>query len=123
MTIMESLQDSHTQSVSELGSLLKQFGIDEVPTTPNSHPELNPVDIYRAHIANLLASICEADHAVILQSLQWTTTLDRGDLILATPALRLKGKKPDQLAQDLGEKVRRTPSELNTLLNKNHVVP
>jgi arginyl-tRNA synthetase len=71
---------------------------------PNCHPELNPFDFYRAHIANILSGISGVEPKIIFSALSWTTSLDKGDLILAAPALRVKGQKPDELAKQWSEK-------------------
>lgn len=102
---MDAQQLSHTQSMDELSALLSAIGIEKVPQQPNTHPALNPVDIYRSHITELLAPVAGVDPKIVYNALQWTNTLDKGDLVLAAPALRLKGKKPDELATDLAAKV------------------
>lgn len=80
--------------------------MSKVPKMPNTFPELNPVDIYRSHITELLASVSGIDEKIIYPAVQWTQTLDKGDLVIAVPALRQKGKKPDEFAKELAEKVR-----------------
>jgi len=102
---MDTKELSHAQSLDDVTSTLKGLGINEVPAEPNTYPALNPVDIYRSHITEILAPIAGVDKKVVYQSLQWTNTLDKGDLVLAVPALRLKGKKPDELATELAAKV------------------
>jgi len=89
----------------ELLSTLQRFGIRDVPPFPNAYPALNPVDIYRAHITDLLAPITGADPKVIYPAIQWTQTLDKGDCVLPVPALRLKGKKPDDIAKNIVDNV------------------
>jgi arginyl-tRNA synthetase len=71
---------------------------------PNSYPDLNPVDVYREHISTLLAPIVGLDPEAVYPKLQWTQTLDKGDLMLPVPALQIKGKKPQQVAAEIGEK-------------------
>ena len=74
----------------------------------NAHASLNtvnPVNIYREHIAENLAAITGVLASEISSSLQWTLTQDKGDLTLAVPALRIKGKKPSELATEWSEKV------------------
>jgi hypothetical protein len=104
-TKMDAQQLSHTQSMDELSATLSAVGISKVPQQPNTYPALNPVDIYRSHIAELLAPVAGVDVKIVFNALQWTNTLEKGDLVLAAPALRLKGKKPDELAKELAEKV------------------
>lgn len=96
---------SHAPSVDEVAATLKNFGLSDVPKAPNTHPELNAFDIYRSHITDLLAQASGVDPKIIYPTLQWTQSLDKGDLTLAVPALRLKGKKPDELAKEIAEKV------------------
>lgn len=71
---------------------------------PNSYPSLNPVDIYREHIAERLGPIVDIKPSAVYPKLQWTQTLDKGDLVLPVPALQIKGKKPQQIAAEIGEK-------------------
>lgn len=87
-----------------LTSTLQALGLKDLPSFPNSYPLLNPVDIYRAHIAELLAPITGADPQLIYQVIQWTQTLEKGDAVLPVPALRIKGKKPDEVAKAIDEK-------------------
>jgi hypothetical protein len=102
---MDKSELTHTQTVAQLAEELNSIGISEVPRQPNTYPELNPVDLYRSHIAELLAPIAGVDTKIVYNALQWTQTLAMGDLVIPVPALRLKGKKPDQLAKELSEKV------------------
>jgi arginyl-tRNA synthetase len=76
-----------------------------VSAYPNCFPEVNPVDIYRAHLTEILHKITGVDEAIIYPALQWTQTLEKGDLVLPIPALRVKGKKPNELAMEWVEKV------------------
>jgi arginyl-tRNA synthetase len=87
--------------------LAKQF--KELPLVdkyPNCFPDINPFDIYRSHITSLLHNITGVEPKVIYGALQWTATLDKGDLVLAIPALRVKGK-PDALGKEWMDKVGR----------------
>ncbi|KAH8674325.1 arginyl-tRNA synthetase [Xylariales sp. PMI_506] len=65
---------------------------------PNCFPDINPVDIYRSHLTSLLHKVTGVDPKIIYPALQWTATLDKGDMVLAIPALRVKGK-PDELGK------------------------
>ncbi|KAL2264182.1 hypothetical protein VTK26DRAFT_888 [Humicola hyalothermophila] len=71
---------------------------------PNCHPEINPWDFYRAHLADVLADITGVEPKIIYPSLAWTQTLDKGDFSLAAPALRVKGQNPAELAKQWAEK-------------------
>ncbi len=72
---------------------------------PNCFPLSNPLDLLRARLTDILVSVTGVDAKIVYPALQWTTSLDKGDLVLAIPALRLKGKKPDELAKEFSEKV------------------
>lgn len=76
---------------------------------PNCYPELNPLDLYKGHLTNVLADITGVDSKIIFPNIQRTQGLDKGDLVLATPSLRLKGKKFDELAAEWAEKVMAPP--------------
>ncbi|SPO04574.1 probable arginyl-tRNA synthetase, cytosolic [Cephalotrichum gorgonifer] len=74
--------------------------VEKLDAYPNCYPEVNPIDVYRSHITTLLKDVTGVDTSIIYPALQWTQSLDKGDLILATPALRIKGKKPTELAEE-----------------------
>ena len=63
--------------------------------------DFNPVDYYRHHIAERLAPIVDRKEPEIFPLLSWTTTQDKGDLMLATAALRIKGKPPPDVAKEI----------------------
>ena len=48
----------------------------------NCFPTLNPMDIYRQHIAEELAKAADIDAQKIYPRIAWTSTLDKGDLSL-----------------------------------------
>lgn len=72
---------------------------------PNCYPEINPVDIYRSRLTTIMHGITGVDKSIIYPALQWTQTLEKGDFGMAAPALRIKGRKPDELAKEWVEKV------------------
>jgi len=91
---------------SELADKLKSLDVSEpLPKYPNCFPEVNTVDIYRAHLASTLSEVTGVDATIIYPALQWTQTLEKGDLVLPVPALRVKGKKPNELAEEWVAKV------------------
>lgn len=93
-------------SIESLQLLLSSLGIsDPLQTFPESNPTTNPVDIFRSFIAATLGPIGGVDVQLIYSSLEWTQSFEKGDLILAIPRLRIKGKKPDQIAKEWAEKV------------------
>ncbi|KAG8412429.1 arginyl-tRNA synthetase [Metarhizium acridum] len=72
---------------------------------PTAHPEINPLDLYRAHLSDVLFKISGVETSIIYPAVMWTQSLDKGDFVVAVPALRIKGKKADVLAQEWAEKV------------------
>lgn len=98
-----------TLTMDQLTASLSAMGVSKVPSVPDvvTHPTFNQFDIYRSHITELLAPITGVDAKIIYPALQWTQTLANGDLMLPVPALRIKGKKPDAVAKEIVEKVRR----------------
>ncbi|CAG7946114.1 unnamed protein product [Penicillium nalgiovense] len=70
----------------------------------NCFPTLNPVDIYRQHIAEGLAKISDIDAQKIYPRIAWTSTLDKGDLSLPVASLQIKQKNPVELAKELASK-------------------
>lgn len=93
-------------TVDSLQSLLSSLGIsDPLPIFPESNPTTNPVDVFRCYIADTLAPIGGVDVKLIYSALEWTQNFEKGDLILAIPRLRLKGKKPDEIAKEWAAKV------------------
>lgn len=85
---------------------LKELSLDPLPQYPNCYPDLNPVDVYRAHLTSILAEVTGVSADIVYPALQWTQTLEKGDLVLPVPALRIKGKKPAELAEEWVAKVR-----------------
>jgi hypothetical protein len=91
---------------SDLAEKLKKLSLaTPLPKYPNCFPEINPVDIYRAHLTSILTEVTGVDAAVVYPALQWTQTLEKGDLVLPIPALRIKGKKPAELGEEWVAKV------------------
>ncbi|KAI0392202.1 arginyl-tRNA synthetase [Xylariaceae sp. FL0594] len=86
-----------TDSTSQLSAQLEVLGI--LDKYPNCYPEINPQDIYRSHITSILHKITGVDTGIIYNALQWTLSLDKGDMVLAIPALRVKGKPAELGAQ------------------------
>ncbi|RHZ72797.1 hypothetical protein CDV55_108362 [Aspergillus turcosus] len=75
----------------------------ETSKFPGCYPSLNPVDLYRAHIAEKLGAAAGIEPEKLYSKLQWTNTLDKGDLVLPVPSLQIK-KNPQELCKELAEK-------------------
>jgi arginyl-tRNA synthetase len=86
---MASQQLSHPPKMADLTSALAALGVSPPPPThPNTYPSLNPLDVYRAHITEILAPLAGADPKIVLPAVQRTQSLDQGDIVVAVPALR-----------------------------------
>lgn len=94
-----------------LATTLSSLGVRDLDGPATS----NPVDLYRSHLTKLIAGITGAPSATVYPAIQFTQSLDKGDLSLATPALRLKGRDPNELAQKLQNEVSCTPAPLHNL--------
>jgi hypothetical protein len=79
------------QSAAEVPSVegLSLHSTEEKSKFPNCYPSLNPFDIYRSHIAELLGEAAGLDPLAVFSKLQWTNTLEKGDLVLPVGALLL----------------------------------
>jgi arginyl-tRNA synthetase len=95
----------HTTAVQQLADQVSGLTLDAVAKKyPKLHPEINPYDLYRAHISNIVSDITGVDSSIVYPAVQWTQGLDKGDFVLAAPALRIKGAKPDALAKEWAAK-------------------
>ena len=92
-------------TVNALSEHLSKLGLQlQSPNSVDSYPELNPVDVWRLAITKDLAKVTGVDESLVYPAIQWTQTLDKGDLNIAVPRLRVKGKPNDQ-AQKWAEDV------------------
>lgn len=95
-----------TAGIGQLVQLTTDLKLDEIRDKfPACYPETNPVDVYRLHLATLLEKITGQTSKIIYPLIQWTQGLDKGDLVIATPAFRVKGKKPNEQAEEWAAKV------------------
>ena len=69
-----------------------------------AYAHYNPIDVYRSQISHDLAPITGKQAEEIYEKLAWTQTMDKGDLGLPVPSLRIQGKKPNEQATDFAEK-------------------
>ena len=107
----------HPQShaMEDITATLNSLGLSDVPSFENTYPARNLIDIYRSHLTHLIADITKADPKIVQSSLQWTQTMDKGDLVLPVPALRLKSK-PNVVAQEIIDKVHHKSSWASNII-------
>lgn len=97
---------TNTLTLEGLQAKLKSLGLESfVPKYANSQVLQNPIDIYRSYLADILTPLIGVGSQLIYDSLQWTNSLNHGDLVLVVPKLRLKGVKPADYALNLESKV------------------
>jgi arginyl-tRNA synthetase len=96
---------SPTLASEGLTEKLKAMSVSSLQEYPNCFPDVNPVDVYRAHLTSILTGITGVDAKIVYPALQWTQTLEKGDMVLPIPALRIKGKKTDELGTEWIQKV------------------
>ena len=103
---VSALTMATSAAVEQLSSQVQGLSLDSVTQAyPNAHPNVNPLDMWRAHISNVLSKISGVDASIIFPVIAWTMSLDKGDFTIPVPALRIKGVKPDALAQEWASKV------------------
>ncbi|ORY59182.1 arginyl-tRNA synthetase [Pseudomassariella vexata] len=102
-------------------NLVKKFAdLPLLDRYPNCFPDINPVDIYRSHITSILQGITGVDPKIVYSSIQWTQNSDKGDLVLAIPALRVKGK-PEELGKQWLEQWPESPLVEKPIQNGNFI--
>ncbi len=98
---------AESAAVEQLAGQVQGLSLDSVAQTyPSAHPHVNPLDLWRAHISNVLSKITGVETSIIFPVVAWTQSLDKGDFVLPVPALRIKGAKPDALAESWASQVR-----------------
>ena len=86
-------------AVEALMGQVKDLSLDSIHKNyPSAHPEINPLDLYRTHLSDVLSQISGVSKDIVYPAIAWTSSLDKGDFQVAVPALRVKGTKPDVLA-------------------------
>lgn len=99
---LSSRQPLPNMSVETITSSLKSLGLEQPTANAESQPEFNVIDVMRNYITDELHKISEGAVAkdLIFPALDTPTTLDKGDLIIPIPRLRLKGINPKEKAEE-----------------------
>ena len=97
-------QKSITRQSSRLWKTTNMSSLHNGSATHEASSFSNTVDFYRTVISHTLSPIAEKPASDIFERLSFTQTVDKGDLALAVPALRIQGKKPADLALEFAEK-------------------
>ncbi|CAK4030330.1 Arginine--tRNA ligase, cytoplasmic [Lecanosticta acicola] len=99
-------QSNGKGKVASITSQLETLGISNLPAPEGVqlYPDRNPVDVYRSIVIDQIHQITGVEPAIVNNAVQWTQDLKHGDLVVPVAALRLKGKKPDELAKEIAAK-------------------
>jgi arginyl-tRNA synthetase len=93
-----------TLQADSLQLLLNRLGVEDSSNSfPSTDVLTRPLDIYRAHLADVLVQLTDCEPQVAYDSILEPN--DYGDLEVVIPKLRLKGSNPKELAFDLAQKV------------------
>ncbi|CDK28913.1 unnamed protein product [Kuraishia capsulata CBS 1993] len=84
-------QRAMSTSVGQVTASLQKLNLEVPPAVEGSYPDGNIVDLGRNYITKHLAELTGVDAKIVFPALEWSTTLDKGDLLVALPRLRLKG--------------------------------
>jgi arginyl-tRNA synthetase len=109
------MTQAQTQAIDQLAAQIEGLSLDAVAQAyPAAYPQSNPLDLWRAHIANVLSKISGVSSDIVYRAVSWTTSLDKGDFILAVPALRIKGGSAPDRAAEWAAQVRTSPTPTQT---------
>lgn len=86
--------------VKAITQTLSKLGLEAPSTVETSCPNENFLDLIRNYITNELHKLSNVDKSIIFESLDVPSTLDKGDLIIPVPRLRLKGINPKDKAAE-----------------------
>lgn len=103
LTNQRNISKINTGSMNTLIENLKKLDLTLPPSVPDSYPESNTVDLCRNYITEQLSNLTGVDKSIIYPALEWCTVLEKGDLLLPLPRIRLKGNL-DEMAIDLASK-------------------
>jgi arginyl-tRNA synthetase len=109
------MAETQVHDVDQLAGQVEGLSLDSVANAfPDCFPRDNLLDLWRAHISNVLGDISGVSKDIIYRAIAWTSGLDKGDFMIPVPALRVKGAKPDVLANEWISKVAGKSHQVNT---------
>lgn len=99
-----------TFTLDGVGDLLKNLNLEEgnqgIPSFTGADVQSNPLDIYQAHLADILVHLTSCEPQSAYDSILLPSPNEFGDLRVVLPRLRLHDIDPEGLAADLRQKVR-----------------
>ena len=90
----------------QLGSLGLESPLPELPATDVL---TKPLDIYRSHLASLVATAADCDVAVAYKAITLSTDISLGDMAVILPRLKAKADDLADFAMEITQKVSRSP--------------
>lgn len=88
-----------TDTLSGLEGLLRGLELSKpVTNAPGADMLHNPVDIYRAELADAVAGLVHCDFKVAFDAISTSNEIANGDLVLTLPKLKLKDRPPNMKA-------------------------
>ncbi|QLL33145.1 hypothetical protein HG536_0E00550 [Torulaspora globosa] len=103
-TSVRTVRTMSAPAICPITAQLQKLSIEEPTVAEGSHPDVNIVDLMRNYVTQELSKISGVDPSLIFPALEWTNTLERGDLLIPVPRLRIKGANPKDLAADWASK-------------------
>lgn len=101
--IPKKLKPIMSGSIETLTKTLNGLNLQVPQEIEGSYPQSNTVDLCRNYIAEELSKLAGVDKQLVFNGLDWSNTMDKGDLLIALPRLKLKGNL-DEIAKDLASK-------------------
>jgi arginyl-tRNA synthetase len=94
-----------TLDLDGLRSLLENLSVSN-PEAYSSESKVlsNPLDVFRASLAQVLSVLAECNTQDVVKSIQWPNNIYSGDLSVTVPRLR-PGCKPAEISTDVMNKV------------------
>lgn len=110
--VFSKFRDQHSNKIYQLlhsfpakrtgtSSNMAENALTNSLSTMTTQDAQNSVEFYRHHIAEKLSPIVNKPAEELVRLLAWTQSLDKGDLMLPVAALREKGVKPPDRAQEI----------------------
>lgn len=87
-------------TVPELRTHLAHLGLEsQMPEIPAADVLVKPLDIFRSHLAYLVASALGCDVSLAYDSIRLSNDLSQGDLEVVLPKLKLENLEPGDVVQ------------------------
>jgi arginyl-tRNA synthetase len=93
----------NTLTVCGLESVLKELGLKTpIPQCPATNLLINPLDISRSYIVDIIQSVVNCDETVANNSVYWPNNIYNGDFTVIRPKLGEKASNKDMAVGIIG---------------------